>query len=76
MPAARHAFVPRLLPAPAAAHYLGVSETTLRGLGIPRRRLEGKRVYDIADLDLYADSLPYEVEGRPSTCAGRFGRPR
>lgn len=70
------AFVPRLLPAPEAAHYLGVSETTLRGLGLPRRELGGKRLYDRIDLDRYASDLPYEgdaaVEG--NTCRGKFGR--
>jgi hypothetical protein len=59
MPATRD-FAPRLMPAPQAAHYLGVSVSTLRGLGLPRRRLGGKRVYDRADLDAYADALPYE----------------
>ena len=55
-------FVPRLLPAPAAAHYLGVSETTLRGLGLPRRMLGGKRLFDRLTLDEYASSLPVEGE--------------
>ena len=34
-------FAPRLLAAPDAAHYLSVSETTLRTLGIPRRMHDG-----------------------------------
>ncbi|QEU08741.1 helix-turn-helix domain-containing protein [Paracoccus yeei] len=55
-------FVPRLLPAPEAAHYLGVSETTLRGLGLPRRMLGGKRLFDRLTLDEYASSLPVEGE--------------
>lgn len=50
---------PRLLSAPRAAAYLGVSATTLRGLPIPRRQLGGRRLYDIRDLDAYADDLPY-----------------
>lgn len=53
-------FPPRLMPAPVAAHYIGVSESTLRTLGLPRRQLGAKRVYDKADLDAYADSLPYD----------------
>ncbi len=55
------------MPSPQAAHYIGVSESTLRGLEIPRRELGGKRVYDKADLDAFADSLPYEgiVEENP-----------
>lgn len=55
-------FAPRLMPAPRAAWYLGVSETKLRDLPIPRRELGGKRVYHRADLDAYADSLPIEGE--------------
>lgn len=50
---------PRLMPAPVAAAYLGVSETTLRGLPIARKALGGKRLYERADLDAYADSLAY-----------------
>jgi hypothetical protein len=62
MTAARHplAFVPRLLAAPQAAAYLGVSETKLRALPIPRRMLDGKRLYDVRALDAYADDLPIE----------------
>ncbi|WP_195819780.1 helix-turn-helix domain-containing protein [Roseobacter sp. MH60115] len=54
-------FPPRLLPAPQAAHYLGVSESKLRALAIPRRELDSKRVYDRNDLDAFADDLPYET---------------
>lgn len=53
-------FTPRLMPAPEAAHYLGVSESTLRTLGLPRRELGAKRLYDRFDLDAYASSLPIE----------------
>ena len=53
-------FAPRLLPAPQAAAYLGVSETTLRGLNLPRRELGGKRLYDRLALDEFADNLPTE----------------
>ncbi len=60
--AAAREFAPRLMPAVQAAHYIGVSESTLRGLAIPRKELGGKRVYDRADLDDYADGLPYEQE--------------
>lgn len=51
---------PRLMPAPVAAAYLGVSESTLRTLAIPRKALGSKRVYERADLDAFADSLAYE----------------
>ncbi|SFD69860.1 hypothetical protein SAMN04488523_102113 [Sulfitobacter brevis] len=58
--AAAREFAPRLMPAVQAAHYIGVSESMLRGLTIPRKELGGKRVYDKADLDAFADALPYE----------------
>ena len=62
-------FAPRLLPSPQAAAYLGVSETTLRGLSIPRRMLGGKRLYDRLALDEYASSLPCEgEEDEANTC--------
>lgn len=70
------AFTPRLLPAPEAAAYIGVSQTTLRGLGIPRRILGGKRVYDRFDLDAFASSLPIEGETEESganSCDDAFG---
>lgn len=67
-------FVPRLLPAPEAAHYLGVSQTTLRGLDIPRRILGGKRLYDRIDLDAFASALPIEGEASgESACDSLFG---
>lgn len=73
-------FVPRLLPAPEAALYLGVSQTTLRGLDIPRRILGAKRLYDRYDLDAFASGLPIEgdvIESEAvNTCAGKFGRAR
>lgn len=57
-------FLPRLLGEAAAASYLGVSQTTLRGLGLPRREIGARRLYDRIDLDAYADALPYEGEER------------
>lgn len=67
-------FAPRMMPAPQAAHYLGVSPSTLRTLGLPRRALGGKRVYDKADLEAYADSLPYDGNaGGDNTCDKAFG---
>jgi len=59
-------FAPRLLASPRAAAYLGISETTLRGLGLPRRVLGAKRLYDRLTLDEYADSLPETGEQRDS----------
>lgn len=61
-------FRPRLLSASEAAAYLGLSATTLRGLPIPRRMHNTRRLYDIRDLDAYADDLPYEGENRRNTC--------
>ncbi len=72
MPAARD-FPPRLMPAPAAAHYLGVSVSTLRLLSIPRRSLGSKRVYDKSDLDAYADALPYDGPAKENSCDRIFG---
>lgn len=73
-------FAPRLMPAPAAAEYLGISESKLRTLGLPRKQLDGKRLYERSDLDDYADRLPYEGDLTPSTdsntCTGKFGRAR
>ena len=67
-------FVPRLLPAPEAAHYLGVSESKLRTLAIPRRVLGGKRLFDRFDLDAYASGLPFEgdTDGE-AACDNLFG---
>ncbi|WP_335752787.1 DNA-binding protein [Sulfitobacter sp.] len=67
MPVTRD-FPPRLMPAPQAAHYLGVSESTLRTTSIPRKPMGSKRVYDRYDLDAYADSLPYEGKSEENTC--------
>ena len=58
-------FAPRLLAAPEAAAYLGVSETMLRSLGIPRKALGTKRLYDRLTLDDYASALPTEGEANP-----------
>jgi len=55
-------FTPRLMPAPQAAHYIGVSVSKLRALPIPRKIVDGKRLYDRIDLDSYADGLATEGE--------------
>ena len=70
------AFAPRLLPAPEAAFYLGISESKLRTLGLPRRILDAKRLYDRLDLDAYASSLPVEgesAEPEANTCDEAWG---
>lgn len=66
-------FAPRLLPSPQAAAYLGVSESTLRGLPIPRKLLGAKRLYDRLALDQYASNLPSEDEQRENSCDAVFG---
>ena len=66
-------FAPRLLPAPQAAHYIGVPVSTLRNLPIRRRELRGKRVYDRLDLDEYVSSLPYEAGSGGNSCDQAFG---
>jgi len=61
MPVTRD-FTPRLMPAPQAAHYLGVSESTLRTIELPRKTVGAKKMYDKFDLDQWVDTLPYENE--------------
>lgn len=53
-------FAPRLLSSAKAAAYLGISETTLRTLGLPRRILGTRRLYDRYELDAFADGLEVE----------------
>lgn len=53
-------FAPRLLTAPRAAQYIGVSESKLRTLQIPRKVLDGKRLWDRLELDAYVDNLATE----------------
>lgn len=67
-------FAPRLLPAPEAAHYLGISQSMLRTLDIPRRQLGAKRLYDRLDLDEFASSLPTEGDAAgEEACDNLFG---
>lgn len=72
-------FQPRLMSAPEAARYLGLSETTLRGLGLPRRELGKRRLYDRYDLEAFANSLRYDAEeadtasGEREECDRLFG---
>ena len=61
---------PALLGEKAAAFFLGIGETKLRELGISRRKLGRRRLYDRRDLEAYVDSLPYDDEDneRINTC--------
>jgi hypothetical protein len=69
------AFPPRLMPAPEAAHYLGISTSTLRKLDIPRKGLLGKRLYDRLDLDRFASDLETigESGAEANPCDAIFG---
>lgn len=51
------------MKAKAAAHYLGISETKLRGLNLPSKKDGANVLYDRADLDAWADALPYDGIG-------------
>lgn len=67
-------YQPRGLGAAEAAAYIGVSVTTLMGLGIPRRMLGDRRLFDRLDLDAYMSSLPYEGEvDEVGECDNLFG---
>lgn len=59
-------YQPRLLGEVDAAAYLGISASKLRTIGIPRRILDGRRLFDRFDLDAYASSLP--IEGGGNSC--------
>lgn len=61
-------FTPRLMKLPMAAHYLGVSATKLRDLPIKRKKDGGNVLYDVNDLDDYADRLPYEDREAVNSC--------
>lgn len=66
-------FPPRLMTTPQAAHYLGVSSSTLRSLGIPRKILGAKRLFDRLELDAFADFLESEGEVEENSCDRLFG---
>lgn len=63
---------PRLMGETDAARYVGLSPSTLRKTGIPRRKHGVRRLYDRMDLDAYIDSLPYEG-GEENPCDEIFG---
>ena len=66
-------FPPRLMQAKAAAHYLGMSPSKFRTLSLVPKTDGGNVLYDRADLDAYADSLPYDGKAGENTCDGAFG---
>jgi hypothetical protein len=57
---------PRLMKAPLAAAYLSIGTTTLETLPIRRLPLGKLRLYDIHDLDRWADALA----GQPLDAVG------
>ena len=67
-----HAFPPALMSISAAAHYLSVSPSKLRGLDLPRVENGGNRQYKKEDLDAYIASLPIKGQGE-NKCDEIFG---
>lgn len=69
--------LPRLLKAPHAAQYLGVSVSTFYKLGFRAKRIPGHTLalYDRHDLDDFAAGLPYEgqSEREVDACDAIFG---
>lgn len=66
------AYPPILLPEPEAARYLGVSQTTLRTLGLQRKVLGRRRLYYRLDLEAFAADLPLDGESE-NTFDAAFG---
>lgn len=72
-------YQPRLMAAPEAARYIGISETMLRSLGLPRRVLGGRRLYDRYDLEAFVNAMQYDgeqietLEGDREECDKLFG---
>ncbi|MDT0682299.1 DNA-binding protein [Roseicyclus sp. F158] len=57
-----YGYAPRLMQAREAARYLGVSESKFRSLDLQSKRSGGNRLWDLRDLDDYADRLEYDGE--------------
>ncbi|PZX18409.1 hypothetical protein LX81_01040 [Palleronia aestuarii] len=57
-----YGYAPRLMQAREAARYLGVSESKFRSLDLQSKRSGGNRLWDLRDLDDYADRLEYNGE--------------
>lgn len=56
------AYAPILLGVADAARYIGVSQTTLRSLPIPKKRLGARVLYHRFDLEAYAAEIHYDGE--------------
>lgn len=65
--------LPRMFKARRAAEYLGVSETTFRGLGIRSLRVGGNVLYDRLDLDAWIDAQWADQDEGANTCDAAFG---
>lgn len=64
-----------------AARYLGMSESKFRSLELRSKRSGGNRLWDVRDLDDYADRLEYDGENPCETktndaTAAAFGIPQ
>lgn len=68
-------FAPRLMRSTEAAAYLGISPSRLATLDIPHKQDGRCRLYERADLDDYADGIPYADASKEEadTCDALFG---
>ena len=76
-----YGYAPRLMQAREAARYLGMSETKFRSVGLESKKSGGNRLWDVRDLDDYADRLDYDGENTceteiNNTTAVAFGIPQ
>lgn len=55
-----YGYAPRLMQAREAARYLGMSESKFRGLDIRSKLAGGNRLWDVRNLDDYADILEFD----------------
>jgi len=72
------AFRPRLMRKSEAAAYLGISPSRLVTLDIPHKQDGRCRLYEVADLDAYADAIPYadrqdQERAEAEQCDALFG---
>lgn len=72
-------YAPILMGVADAALYIGVSQTTLRSLPIPKKRLGARVLYHRFDLEAYAAEMNYDgeqietLEGDREECDKLFG---
>lgn len=68
------AYPPALMSTPEAATYVGLSVTTFRELGLPRKKLGARVLYDKRDLDDFIANLPYDGQEAHNSCDDVFSR--